>query len=59
MPFVEAMDLNDTDKEMEGVKTRTYENGRVQRINLHNVSFADAIRFSNVLSAKKKRDDDL
>jgi len=57
MPFVEGIRLDELEKE-EGLETRTYDNGRIQHINLHNVIFADAIIKSNVLSAKKKEGDD-
>jgi hypothetical protein len=58
-PFVETVDLNDTNEEIEGVEVRSYDNGRIKHINIHNVTFADAIRFDNVLSAKKKSEDEL
>ena len=46
IPFVESIPVDKTtEEEGEGVETRDYEGGRVQHIRLHNVSFADAIRF--------------
>jgi hypothetical protein len=57
LPLVESISLDKTAGEVEGIETRTYENGRIQHINIHNVTFADAIRFSNVLSAKKREDE--
>lgn len=57
LPFVESIPLDKMEEE-EGVETRTHENGRIQHINLHNATFADAIQFSNVMSAKKREDDD-
>ena len=58
-PFVESIPVDKTDDEgeMEGVEVRSYDNGRVQKISLHNVTFADAILKSNVLSAKKKSEE--
>jgi hypothetical protein len=54
-PFVEAVNLDDNANEnMEGVEIRSYDQGRIQHINIHNVTFADAIKYSNVLSAQKK-----
>jgi hypothetical protein len=51
-PFVASVPVDKiSDEETDGVEIRSYENGR---INLHNVSFADAIIKSNVLSSKKK-----
>jgi hypothetical protein len=54
-PFVESISLDNIEEEE--IETRTYDNGRVQHINLHNVTFADAI-LKGALSVKK-RDDDL
>jgi hypothetical protein len=53
-PFVESIPVDKTDEEADGVETRTYENGRVQKIH---VKGTDAIPFSNVLSVKKKEDE--
>ena len=56
LPFVEGINLN---KIVESdLETREHDERRIQHINLHNVSFADAILHSNVLSAKKKQEDD-
>lgn len=53
-PFVEAISLDIIEEEEEeGLEIRTYNNGRVQKINLHNITFADAI-LNGALSAKKK-----
>jgi hypothetical protein len=54
MPFVEGIRLDELEKE-EGLETRTYDNGRIQHINLHNVIFADAIIKSNVCKEKGRR----
>jgi hypothetical protein len=55
IPFVENIPLDNIEEEE--IETRTYDNGRIQKINIHNVTFADAIKFSNVLSAKKRDDE--
>lgn len=54
-PFVESID-HDAMLE-ESLETRVQENKRVQHINLHNVTFADAI-LKAALTARKKEDDD-
>jgi hypothetical protein len=53
--FVEGIHLDKLEKE-EDLATRTYDNGRVQKINLHNVTFTDAI-LKGALTSKKKDDD--
>ena len=44
----------DTNKEEENEYTRTNEDQRIQHINLKNVTFADAILKSNILSAEEE-----
>lgn len=55
LPFVEGIDLNRIVES--DLETREHEDRRVQHINLHNVTFADAI-LKGALSARKKQDDD-
>jgi hypothetical protein len=55
-PFVESVPLDQMAEE-ESVETRSYDNGRVQKIKIKG-SFADAMQYSRVMSAKKKEDDD-
>lgn len=55
-PFVESIPLDKTDEDAEGLETRTNDNARVQKINLYNVTFADAF-LKGALTAKKKEDD--
>jgi hypothetical protein len=55
-PFVEGIHLDKLEEE-EGIEIRTYDNARVQKINLHNVTFADAI-LKGALTARKKPEED-
>lgn len=51
-PFVKAVDLNDT----VDIENRSYEGNRIQRINLHNTTFAEAMK-AGALSAKDEDED--
>ncbi|MGH9982699.1 MAG: hypothetical protein ACRD8W_01935 [Nitrososphaeraceae archaeon] len=51
IPFIEGIDHNTMLEE--DLESRAHEDKRVQHINLHNVTFADAIR-AGALSAKRK-----
>ena len=54
IPFFEGIDLS---KQQEvGLESRVNEDQRIQKMNLHNVTFADAIR-AGALTAKKKSED--
>jgi hypothetical protein len=55
LPFVENVPLDDLE-DNDLVETRTYDQGRIQKIKVKG-SFADAIAFSNAISAKKKEDE--
>jgi hypothetical protein len=55
-PFVENIPVDRTYEENDEAEIRSYENGRVQRIKVKG-TFADAIKFSNILSAKKREED--
>jgi LSD1 subclass zinc finger protein len=52
--FVEGIDLNNITED--DLESRSFEDKRVQHINLHNVTFADAI-LKGALSARKKQED--
>jgi hypothetical protein len=45
-------------KENDLVETRTYDQGRVQRIKVKG-SFADAMQYSRVMSVKKESDEEI
>ena len=55
-PFVENVPLDDFEDNNDLVATRTYDQGRIQHIKVKG-SFADAIAFSNAISAKKKSEE--
>ena len=50
--FFESIDLSDQEN-----KEREYTEQRIQKINLHNVTFADAILCGALTSKKRKEDD--
>jgi hypothetical protein len=56
-PFVESVSLDKAcEEEYDWVETRTYDQGRIQKIKVKG-SFADSIAFSNAISAKKKSEE--
>lgn len=57
IPFVEAINLDDTEEEEEDLESRTFEDKRVQKIHVKG-SLADAILKGALTSKTSRKDDD-